>query len=146
MTTNSPALDASRAELNRLPALAGTALRFNLNDEIKQLRSGDSWQRNSGRSSKTLAKYPDLHIVLVLMRPGTRMRKHHVDGRLSIQMLQGRVRVYLPNDTVEICAGDLLALEYGTLHHVDAVEESAFLLTISWPGGTKEQRHARYKF
>jgi hypothetical protein len=37
-----------------------------------------------------------------------------------------------------------LALEYGLLHHVAALEESAFLISISWPGGTKEQRHARY--
>ena len=144
MSTNSSALEASQAALYRLPFLVGTALQFNLNDELKQLRRRDSWQWNIGRSSKTLAKYPDLHIVLILMRPDTRMREHHVDGRLSIQILQGRVRVYLPNDTVEIHAGDLLALEYGTLHHVEAVEESAFLITISWPGGTKEQRHARY--
>ena len=142
--TNSSALDASRAALKRLPSLAGAVLRFNLKQELKRLRSQDSWQRNTGRSSKTLAKYPDFHIVLVLMKPNTRMNEHHVDGRISIQLLQGRIRVYLPNESVQIGAGDLLALEYGVLHHVEALEESAFLITISWPGGTKEQRHSRY--
>jgi quercetin dioxygenase-like cupin family protein len=144
MTTNHAALQASRAELNRLPSLAGAALKFNLKDELRQLRSRESWQRNSGRSSKTLAKYPDLHIVLILMRPNSKMKEHHVDGRTSIQLLQGRLRVHLPNERVEIHAGDLLALEYGIPHHVEALEESAFVITIAWPGGTKEERHARY--
>jgi quercetin dioxygenase-like cupin family protein len=144
MTKNPVALKASRANLNRLPFLAGTSLKFNLKDELRQLRSRESWQRNSGRSSKTLAKYPDLHIVLILMKPDTKMNEHHVDGRTSIQLLQGRLRVHLPSESVEIHAGDLLTLEYGILHHVEALEESAFVITISWPGGTKAERHARY--
>ena len=119
MTTDPVTLKASRAKLNRLPFLAGTALKFNLKDELRQLRSRESWQRNSGRSSKTLAKYPDLHIVLILMRRNTKMNEHHVDGRTSIQLLEGRLRVHLPSERVEIHAGDLLALEYGILHHVE---------------------------
>jgi quercetin dioxygenase-like cupin family protein len=144
MTTNTGALKASRAKLNRLPSLAGTALKFNLKDELRQLKSGESWRRNSGRSSKTLAKYPDLHIVLILMKPNTKMNEHHVDGRTSIQLLQGKVRVHLPSEIVDIRSGDLLALEYGIVHHVEALDESAFVITISWPGGTKEERHTRY--
>jgi quercetin dioxygenase-like cupin family protein len=144
MITNPSALDASRAALNRLPFLAGTVLQFNLNHELKQLRSKDSWQRNTGRSSKTLAKYPDLHIVLILMKSKTRMNEHHVDGRISIQLLKGRIRLHSLNQDREILTGDLVAMEYGILHHIEAMEESAFLITISWPGGTKEQRHARY--
>src|SRR5215471_19825150 len=108
MITNPSALDASRAALNRLPFLAGTVLQFNLNHELKRLRSQDSWQRNTGRSSKTLAKYPDLHIVLILMKPNTKMNEHHVDGRTSIQLLQGKVRLHLPSEIVDIRSGDLL--------------------------------------
>jgi quercetin dioxygenase-like cupin family protein len=138
------ALDASRAALNRLPFLAGAALQFHLKDELEKLRKQESWQRSTGRSSRTLAKYPDFHIVLVLMKPGSKMNEHHVDGRVSLQLIQGKARVHLPDQNVEISAGDLLALEYGVLHHVEALEESAFLISISWPGGTNEQRHARY--
>lgn len=144
MTTNMSALDASRAALNRLPFLADAALHFHLKEELEQLRKQESWQRSTGRSSTTIAKYPDFHIVLILMKPGSKMNKHHVDGRVSLQLLQGRARIVLPDQTVEFRAGDLLALEYGLPHHVEALEESAFLISISWPGGTKEQRHARY--
>lgn len=144
MTANLSALDASRAALNRLPFLAGAALHFHLKEELEKLRKQDSWQRSTGRSSRTLTKYPDFHIILVLMKPGSKMNEHHVDGRVSLQLLQGRARIVLPDQTVDIRAGDLLALEYGLLHQVEALEESAFLISISWPGGTKEQRHARY--
>ena len=125
-----------------MPQLASPLLHFNLSEELQTLRRAESWQRGTGRSSKTLVKYPDFHVVLVLMRAQTRMNKHHVDGRFSIHALQGRLRVHLPEDLMEIASGELVAVDYGITHEVEALEESAFLLTISWPGGTKEERHA----
>jgi hypothetical protein len=56
MTTNLSALDASRAALNRLPFLAGAALHFHLKEELEKLWKQESWQRSTGRSSRTLAK------------------------------------------------------------------------------------------
>jgi quercetin dioxygenase-like cupin family protein len=70
------------------------------------------------------------------------MNKHHVDGRLSLHALQGNFRIRMPEKLIELSHGDLCALDYGIPHSIEAVEESAFLLTISWPGGTKEERHA----
>jgi hypothetical protein len=54
--------------LNRLPGLAAPLLQIDLERELQQLRQEDSWQRETGRSSKTLAKYPDFRIVLILMK------------------------------------------------------------------------------
>jgi quercetin dioxygenase-like cupin family protein len=127
--------------LNRLPHLAKPLLRFNLSDELRQLRKEDSWQRETGRSSKTLAKYPDFRIVLVFMRANTQMKEHHADARISIHSLQGRIRVHLPDQKVELSAGELMVLDNGIRHDVEALEESAFLITIAWPGGTTEERH-----
>ena len=129
-------------DVTRMPQLASPLLRFNLNEELQRLRVAESWQRGTGRSSKTLVKYPDFHVVLVLMRANTRMNEHHVDGRFSMHVLQGRLRVRLPEDLIEVSGGELIAVDYGINHEVEALEESAFLLTISWPGGTKEERHA----
>ncbi len=139
LTAHKPG-EGSKA-LNRLPHLANPLLRFNLSDELRQLRSEDSWQRETGRSSKTLAKYPDFRIVLVLMKANTQMKEHHADARISIHSLQGRIRIHLPDQKAELPAGELLALDRGIPHDVEAVEESAFLITISWPGGTTEERH-----
>jgi quercetin dioxygenase-like cupin family protein len=118
--------------LNRLPGLAEPLLQIDLDRELQQLRREDSWQRETGRSSKTLAKYPDFRIVLILMKSGTRMRQHKADGRISIQQLKGQVCVHLADRKVTVSAGHLLVLDCGVLHDVEALEESALLLTISW--------------
>jgi quercetin dioxygenase-like cupin family protein len=132
----------SASPLNRLPYLADSLLHFNLSDELRRLREEDSWARGSGRSSKTLAKYPDFRIVLVLMKPGSEMKEHHADARISIQTFQGRVRLQLPDQALELGSGELMCLESGIAHDVKALEESAFLITVSWPGGSAEERHA----
>ena len=132
----------STSTLNRLPHLADSLLHFNLSDELRRLREEDSWTRGSGRSSRTLAKYPDFRIVLVLMKPGSEMKEHHADARISIQTIQGRVRIQVPGQVVELAAGELMCLESGIHHDVNALEESAFLITVSWPGGSAEERHA----
>ncbi len=133
----------SNRDVSRIPQLAGPLLQFNLKEELRKLRAEESWQRDTGRSSKTLIKYPDFHVVLVLMKANTCMSKHHVDGRFSIHALQGKIRVRMPEKLLKVSAGELIALDYGIPHEVEAMEESAFLLTISWPGGTKEERHSR---
>ena len=81
--------DGSKA-LNRLPELAEPLLQFDLVNELQQLRGEESWQRETGRSSKTLAKYPDFRIVLVLMKANTSMNEHRAEGRISIHHLLGR--------------------------------------------------------
>lgn len=144
MVINASAYDPSTAGLTRLPSLGGTVLQFNLPQEIARLRNGESWRCSSGRSSRTLVKYPDLHVVLIVMKAGTGLGQHHVDGRISIQLFEGSIRLQIAEQSLEMKAGALLTLEYGTSHNLEAIEESALLITISWPGGTKDERHARY--
>jgi quercetin dioxygenase-like cupin family protein len=118
--------------LNRLPELAEPLLQIDFERELQQLRREDSWQRETGRSSKTLAKYPDFRIVLILMKSGTQMRQHRAEGRISIQQLKGQVCIHLADRKVTLSTGHLLVLDCGVLHDVEALEESALLLTISW--------------
>ncbi|HEX4920760.1 MAG TPA: hypothetical protein VFV92_08475 [Candidatus Bathyarchaeia archaeon] len=118
--------------LNRLPGLAEPLLQIDLEQELQQLRREDSWHRETGRSSKTLAKYPDFRIVLILMKGGTRMRQHRAEGRVSIQLLEGQICIHLADRKVNMSAGHLLVLDCGVLHDVETLEESALLLTISW--------------
>jgi quercetin dioxygenase-like cupin family protein len=123
--------------LNRLPYLAGPLLLFDLQKELQELRREDSWGRETGRSSKTLAKYPDFRVVLVLMKAATHMDEHRSEARISIQALVGKVRLHLSKqEPLELSAGQLLTLDCGMRHDVEALEESAFLLTVSWPKGT----------
>jgi quercetin dioxygenase-like cupin family protein len=126
-----------RESLTRLPELADEVIRRNVNDEIEKLKSAPSWQREAGRSSETIAKYAEFRIVLVRMKKGSYMSHHRAEGPISIHAIQGRIRVHLPEDRKEdLSPGDLLTLERCLEHDVEALEESAFLLTIAWPEPT----------
>ena len=134
--------DEHRASLTRLPQLAEPTIQFNVAQELGQLHHAGAWDQTSGRSSKALAKYADFRIVLVSMKANTRMDQHRAEGRISIQCLAGRLRIHLPSaQKAEMAVGDLLVLDCGIPHDVQALAESAFLLTICWPhtpaAGTK---------
>ncbi len=61
------------------------------------------------------------------------MHQHSTAARISVQTLAGHIRLRLPDRTVELPAGGLLALDRCVSHDVEAEEDSAFLLTLSWP-------------
>jgi len=134
-TSNELTADGKEQELTDL---AAPLLTFDLGAESKRLRLEEHWLRD-GRISKTLVKYSDFRIVLILMQAGTLMQEHQADARISIQILSGRVQIQLSEKTVELSVGDLLVLEKCQPHDVKALEESAFLLSISWPHGDDRQ-------
>lgn len=117
--------------------LSASALQFNLDGEIDRLHQDDSWAHPTGRSSTTLVKYDDLRVVLIAMKANTRMHEHVAAGRISVHTLQGHIRLHLPDQVVVLPAGQLLALDQCVPHDVEATEDSAFLLTLSWPQKTK---------
>jgi quercetin dioxygenase-like cupin family protein len=113
--------------------MAGPELEFDLTKEIEQLRTKESWGRLPGRSSVTLVRQRDLRVILVLMKANQRMGEHRAEGRISIQTIAGRICVHLQGRQIDLSAGRLLALQCGQHHDVESLEESAFLLTITWP-------------
>jgi quercetin dioxygenase-like cupin family protein len=127
-------MSSHQASLTRLPQLANDVIRRNIGNELQKLKKAPSWQRESGRSSETLVKYGEFRIVLVRMKPGSYMSHHRAEGPISIQVIQGKIRVHLPENRIEeLEVGDLLTLDRCLEHDVEALEESAFLLTIAWP-------------
>ena len=105
---------------------------FNLEREIAQLHEEEAWLR-TGRNSKTLVKQPDFRIVLIALQKGEHLAEHRADARISIYTLGGHVKLQLPDQTVDLPNGHLLVLDRGLEHDLEALEESAILLTISWP-------------
>lgn len=111
--------------------LDGPHLSFDLAAEIDRLRRETPW-RESGHNAITLAKYPDLRFVLTVLRGGVRMATHEPDERVSLQVLFGRLRVRAAQQVVELRQAHLLAVDRGQAHEIEALEDSAFLLTLSW--------------
>lgn len=110
--------------------LTAPLLTLDLDREIEQLRSEGRWQ--SGHTAKTLAKYSDFRVVLIVMKAGGRLEKHRTEGRISVHILDGRIRFSTAERSVELAAGQMLTLEHDIPHDVEGLADSAFLLTIAW--------------
>jgi quercetin dioxygenase-like cupin family protein len=116
----------------RLPGLSAAVISKNVWHEISKLKSAPAWREETGRSSETLAKSSGFSVVLVLMKAGTQMSTHHADGTTSLYVIQGRIRIHLPDEQVaDLSVGEFLVLGPGLQHDVHAGEESAFLLTVA---------------
>jgi len=112
--------------------LAGATLTFDLGAELEQLRQEESY-RAGDRNARTLVKEGGLRIVLTALQAGARLREHSAPGPISVQTLAGRIRLHAADETVDLPVGGLLALDRNVAHDVEALEDSAFLLTIAWP-------------
>ena len=114
------------------PPAADPFMEFNLPAEVHRLHAETTW--NIGQNARTLIKYEDFRVVLIALAAEARMPEHKANGRLSIQVVSGHIQLKASGRTFNLRSGGLLALDHGVSHDVYAVEESALLLTIAWPG------------
>jgi quercetin dioxygenase-like cupin family protein len=124
VTTGSPERPAEQ--------MAAPVMPFDLAAELEGLHSERSWKAGE-RNAKTLVSEPDFRVVLIAMHAGTRLRQHEADALLTMQTVEGHLRVQLPDGAVDLPATHLLALERNVSHEVEAIEDSALLLTLAWP-------------
>jgi quercetin dioxygenase-like cupin family protein len=71
------------------------------------------------------------------MERGARMKEHHTDGTISIHVLKGAIRINVQAQAREVRAAGLFTLGPSIKHDVESLDDSAFLLTISWPTSEK---------
>lgn len=109
-------------------------LEFDLGRELEQLRREPEWER--GQNAKTLVKFETMRVVLTALKAQARIPEHQTEGRITVHAVSGHLVVHAEGRTFDLRAGAVLALDQGVRHDVEAVEDSAFLLTIAWPGRT----------
>ena len=113
-------------------SLASPFLEFDLISEVDRLHRESTW--NTGHNARTLIKYDDLRVVLMALKTGSRIPEHKANGRISVQVLSGHIRLNASGRTFDLLPGSLLALDERAPHDLEALDESAVLLTIVWPG------------
>lgn len=114
-----------------VPASTSSGATFDLASAERELRTEDAYLRQ-GHTARTLVREPDLRIVFLVMKANSRIAEHRANETASIHVFTGNVRLHLPDKLVELRAGQLLVLERGLRHDVEAVDDSAFLLTLGW--------------
>jgi quercetin dioxygenase-like cupin family protein len=117
---------------------------IDLAQEMLNSEQTKPWQ--TGHTARTLFKKSDFRMVLISMEKGSVLKEHHADGTISVQVLKGSIRFSAQGKTHTLQVNNMTALGASIKHEVEALEESAFLLTIAWPNAEKLQtmKHREY--
>jgi quercetin dioxygenase-like cupin family protein len=100
---------------------------FRLDDEIARFRPESG---TSGRRAETLIKTTGLRVVLVTMNAGAALHEHSAPGPITIHALRGHFTVRVEGTPRDLPGGELISVQTGIRHAVEAVDDGAFLLTI----------------
>jgi quercetin dioxygenase-like cupin family protein len=112
--------------------VTGDFAQFDLMRKIADSERQKPW--SAGIHVRILTKKPDFRVVLISMETAARLKEHHVDGTSSVQVLKGQIRYSTGGQSYDLQAGNFITLGASIAHEVESLDESAFLLTISWPG------------
>jgi len=109
--------------------------------ELEALRGGDAYS-TADHAAHTISKQSGIRVVLIALKAGGRMNEHHADAPIAVHGLQGTVNFTVGDQPIRLTPGVLVIVAAGMLHSVEAIEESAFLLTMGaiaqHPGGDPE--------
>jgi quercetin dioxygenase-like cupin family protein len=111
--------------------------------EIARLRAEVGYEVE-GHAGRTLAKSPDMRVVLEVIRAGVRLPFHETPERVTMQVMIGRLRVWLEHgDNYDLADGGFVAIDAGRVHEIECLDDCAFVLTLAWPpAGQRADRGA----
>jgi quercetin dioxygenase-like cupin family protein len=105
---------------------------FAVAEEISKINA-DQRSTNKGKRSTVLAKNEHLRIVLAVLSRGEALQEHETEGQITVSVVQGAIRFNALNERISLGAGGLLTLQPGIRHSVEALEDSAFVITVCAP-------------
>jgi quercetin dioxygenase-like cupin family protein len=112
---------------------------FDLEEINREMRGEPEYGHDHGHAARTIVRTDHLRVVLIAIRAGAHIAEHVAQATASIQVVSGRVRIRLPrlarqhdDRFEELSPGRLLAMEAGIAHSVEALEDSALLVTLGW--------------
>jgi len=103
-------------------------MNFDIPSLIVTLKQDPAWSKKE-LSTMVLLKSPVKNIVLTLMPAGIEIRSVQLNDTITYQVLEGKLKFNIRNESVVLSKGELLMLNEKTKYQFDSLEESAFLLT-----------------
>ena len=111
-------------------ALTGRHLTFDLAAQIGELREDESYVK-TGRIGRTLVKEGALRLTLTVLAEGAQAGTHQAVSPMTLQVLEGRLRYRVEGEEHELGAGEFLFFGPGHAEDIQALEDTAMLLTIT---------------
>ena len=105
---------------------------FDLDREIERLRQEPTFA-DDGRNSMTLAKETDLRVLLTVLRAGSALKELDGEGRMSIQVLEGTVRLDVEGEPRQLGGRQLATVDADTRWRLSADADAVVLITMPAP-------------
>ena len=81
--------------------------------------------------TSAIFKSKDLELMHLVLLSGKGLPSHRVDGEITIQCIEGRLKVSADGREQVLEAGDMVFLAGGMPHAVDALADSSALVTVA---------------
>ena len=94
----------------------------------RQLTDEDAWKKN-GRNGITILKTSGLTMVLVWLHNDTVLMDNHINGHITIQVIEGTVECIIETNTMQLKKQQIISIHPGIIHSIRAVEKSLLLIT-----------------
>jgi quercetin dioxygenase-like cupin family protein len=120
----------SDRENHVLRPAAGGMLTADIVEEIKRLKSGPEW-RSGDRHAVSLVKDEALNILLLVLKKGAALHEHRTKGPIAVQIVSGSIRFRAGSDERGFSNGQIVALDRGVAHSLEALEESALIIVTA---------------
>lgn len=118
-----------RKPLNML-SLDAPLSTFDLQALAQRIKNEEAWRRGE-RATLPLFRTEGMRVMLLALRAGTSLASHRADGPITVQVIEGRIRFSAESEVVTLAEGQMLSLQSGLPHAVEAPEDSVFLLTVA---------------
>ena len=105
---------------------------FSVGGALEQLRAESAWKIGD-RNAMTLVKTNKVRVVLIGMKKGATLLEHCVEGPMTLYVLEGSIKFVAGSHSCNLSHSGFVSLDQAIPHDVEALEESAFLLTIVQP-------------
>jgi len=107
----------------------GGLIAVDVRAEIARLKSEPAWTDND-RHGSSLVKGDGINVALMMLKKGARLQEHHTRAPITVQVIEGKINFVAKGKSQIATAGTIVALDRAIEHSVEAVEESAIVLTV----------------
>jgi quercetin dioxygenase-like cupin family protein len=107
----------------------GGLVAVDIKAEIARLKGEPAWA-SGDRHGSSLIKGDGINVALMMLKKGAKLQQHHTRAPITVQVIEGRINFVAKGKTQLVTAGSMVALERAIEHSVEAVEESALVLTV----------------
>jgi len=107
----------------------GGQVSVDIKAEIARLKSERAWADND-RHGSSLVKGDGINVALMMLKKGAKLQEHHTRAPITVQVIEGKINFVAKGKAQVATAGMLIALDRAIEHSVEALEESALVLTV----------------